>query len=74
MKIKASTPERIISFNNSIIVISLVKGDSTLYRVMIDSGFKGYVQKMGDGLHRVDGNSIKDSEFEAICDALELVQ
>jgi len=73
MNFKASTPERIITFNNSIIVISMVKGDSILYRIMIDSSFKGYVQKMGDGLHRVDGSSIKDAEFEAICDAFELV-
>lgn len=68
---KAATPERILSIDDNLIVISEVKGDNSLYRVMMNSHFKGYIQKRDNELYRVDGSSISDDLFSTICIALE---
>jgi len=70
MMTKGTTPERIILFNGRIIVISQVKGEQSLYRVISDGNFKGYIQLREGEFYRLDGSSISDNKFEAICKAL----
>jgi len=72
MEIKeASTPERVLLINNKVVVVSTVKGDASLYRIVVDSTFKGYLQRRNGELFRVDGSSISDSKFEQLCKALK---
>lgn len=71
MESKAATLQTILSIGDDIIVLSQVKGDSSLFRVMINSHFKGYVQRREKLLHRIDGSLIKDNLFSTICIALE---
>jgi len=54
-----------------VLVIKQVSGDESLYRVMSDGTFKGYIQKRDDQFYRVDGSSISDAKFEAICEAMK---
>jgi len=68
---KAATPERILSIDDNLMVISEVKGDNSLYRVMINSAFKGYIQKRGNEFYRLDGSSISDNLFSTISIALD---
>lgn len=71
MNFKKDVPERILMLQKAVVVISLVKGDSSLFRIIIDSSFKGYLQNIDGVLYRTNGSSIKDNEFKAICDCLE---
>lgn len=45
MIIKTAAPERILSIDDNLILISEVKDDNSLYRVIINSHFKGYFKK-----------------------------
>ncbi|WP_316764974.1 hypothetical protein [Pedobacter aquatilis] len=71
MIIKAATPERILNIDNNLIVVSAVKGDSSLYRVMINTTFNGYIQKRLDGFYRLNGCGISDDLFSTISIALD---
>ena len=66
-----STPTRLITFNNRVLVISQVRDDKSLYRVMSGGVFNGYVQRRDGEFYRVDGSSISGAKFEAICLALK---
>lgn len=67
MHIQAGTDTTLICYKNSVMVISAVKADPSLYRVIIDSEFKGYVQRRDGELFRVDGSTIWPDQFEEIC-------
>lgn len=54
-----------------LIVIDGVKGDSLLFRVMINSTFKGYLQKRNGVCHRLDGSDIHNLIFAKICQYME---
>lgn len=73
MNFKKDIPERITILQKAVIVISLAKGDSSLFRIIIDSSFKGYIQKIDNELYRKNGSSIIDAEFKAVCVCLELI-
>lgn len=68
---KAATEKREIKIGNEVIVLDTVKGDSTLFRVMINNAFKGYLQNRNGEYHRVDGSSIHDLVFARICHSLK---
>ena len=70
MIMKAATPERILLFNNRVLVVSQVKGDNSLFRVLSDGVFKGYIQKLDGEFSRVHGSSISDEKFTFICAAM----
>ncbi|KQS36858.1 hypothetical protein [Pedobacter sp. Leaf194] len=67
---KASTPERILLFKDRVLVVSQVKGDLSLFRIMSDGVFKGYIQKRGGDFFRVDGSSISDEKLVFLCEAM----
>ncbi len=67
MDIKAAKAKKEIKVGSEVIVINGVKGDDTLYRVVINQCFKGYIQKRDGEYHRIDGSSIHDLIFARIC-------
>ena len=71
MDIKAATETRTLKIGNEVISINTVKGDSNLFRVMINKTFKGYIQKRDGELHRLDGSSIHDLIFARVCHLME---
>jgi hypothetical protein len=66
-----AVPERILIFNSRVIVISQVKNDLSLFRIISDGVFKGYMQKREGEYHRIDGSSISNEKFEFICQHLK---
>jgi len=66
MEIKAATEQVELKIGSEVIIISGVKGDNTLYRIMINQSFRGYIQKRADEFYRVDGSSIHDLIFARI--------
>jgi len=68
---KAATEKREIKIGNEVIVLDTVKGDSTLFRVMINNSFKGYLQNRDGEYFRVDGSCIHDLIFARICHSLK---
>lgn len=68
---KAATEKKEIKIGNEIIVIDGVKGDKTLYRVVINQVFKGYIQNRDGKYFRLDGSSIHDLVFARICHSMQ---
>lgn len=71
MDIKAATKRKEIKIGSEIVVIDGVKGDASLFRVVINQTFKGYLQKRDGELYRVDGSSIHDLIFARICHSMQ---
>lgn len=71
MHIMPGTDTRIINLDGTIIIITAVKDDVSLYRVTIDGIFYGYLQKVDGALHRVDGSNISDHFYNEICRVLQ---
>ncbi|RZK59556.1 MAG: hypothetical protein EOO95_18120 [Pedobacter sp.] len=67
MNIQEATAQRNIKIGNEVVTISGIKGDDTLFRVMINQCFKGYIQKRDGEYYRIDGSSIHDLIFARIC-------
>ena len=63
--------EKVFKVGNEVISIDGVKGDSSLFRVMINQTFKGYVQERENKLFMVDGSDIHYLIFAKICQCLE---
>ena len=69
--LKAATDKKQIKIGADLITVQGVKGDTSLFRITINNGFKGYIQ-VRDGLHhRLDGHKIHDLIFAKICQCLE---
>ncbi|MFC3563200.1 hypothetical protein [Pedobacter jamesrossensis] len=71
MHILPGTDTRIINLEGTIIIITAVKDDVSLYRVMIDGLFYGYVQRIDGVLHRLDGSKISNEFFSEICRVIQ---
>ena len=71
MGIKTATARKEIKIGSESIIIDGVKGDKTLYRVMINQSFKGYIQWREGEYYRVDGSSIHDLIFARICHSMQ---
>jgi len=56
LDIKAATEVRTLKIGNEVITINTVKGESNLFRIVINQTFKGYIQKRDGELPRVDGS------------------
>ena len=67
MDIKAATEKRQIKIGSELVVIDGVKGDVSLFRVMINQTFKGYIQKRDGDYYRLDGSGIHDLIFARLC-------
>jgi len=67
MNIKAATEQRQIKIGGDVITIDGVKGDSLLFRVMINNSFKGYVQRKDGQYSKTDGSDIHDLIYARIC-------
>ena len=66
MNFKAATTLKELKIGSEVVVISCVKGEEGLYRIMINQSFKGYIQKRMGEFYRVDGSSIHDLIFARI--------
>jgi len=66
MNVKAATKQLELKIGSEVIAISGIKGDDSLYRIMINQSFKGYIQKRGAEFYRVDGSNIHDLIFARI--------
>ncbi|KQN36014.1 hypothetical protein OQZ33_03745 [Pedobacter sp. MC2016-05] len=66
MNFKAATTLKELKIGSEVVVISGVKGEEGLYRIMINQSFKGYIQKRMGEFYRVDGSSIHDLIFARI--------
>jgi hypothetical protein len=69
--IKAATLRKEIKIGNEFIVIDRVKGESKLFRVVINSAFSGYLQFRDGHYHRLDETKIHNLIFAKICQCLE---
>jgi len=67
MIVKAATTQKILNIGIDLIVISPVKGDDLLFRIMINTEFCGYIQWRENEFYRVDGSKIHDLIFAKIC-------
>ena len=68
---KAATERKEIKIGADFIVIDRVKGDKTLFRVVINSTFCGYLQFRDGKYFRLDATKIHDLIFAKICQCLE---
>lgn len=69
---KAETLTKIIPHGDNTIVVSGVKGDKNLFRVVINSTFIGYLERHADGeLYKVHGSKITAEQYDEICKALK---
>jgi len=66
MNFKAATTLKELKIGSEVVVISGVKGEEGLYRIMINQSFKGYIQKRMGEFYRIDGSSIHDLIFARI--------
>lgn len=66
MNFKAASTLKELKIGSEVVVISGVKGEEGLYRIMINQSFKGYIQKRMGEFYRVDGSSIHDLIFARI--------
>ena len=64
---KAATEKRQIKIGSELVVIDGIKGDFSLFRVMINQAFKGYIQKRDGEYYRLDGSNRHDLIFARIC-------
>ena len=71
MNVETVTERREIKIGSEVIIIDGVKGEQSLFRVMINQTFKGYLQYRNGEYHRVDGSSIHDLIFARICHFLK---
>lgn len=71
MNIKAATEQKNIKIGGDVVTIDGVKGDSLLFRVMINKTFKGYIQKRDGEYHRLDGSDIHNLIFAKICHSMD---
>lgn len=71
MDIKAATVRKEIKIGNEVIIIDGVKGDTSLFRVVINQTFKGYIQSREGEFYRVDGSNIHDLIFARICHLMQ---
>lgn len=68
---KEATETRILKVGQDVIVVSGVKGDATLQRVMINSTFSGYLQNREGEYYRLDGHNIHNLIFAKLCQLLK---
>jgi len=71
MKLEAATKQRKIKIGRDLIAIGEVTGDGSLYRVMINDVFSGYLQYREGEYFRLAGSAIHDLIIARICDGLE---
>lgn len=71
MNNQVTTSIKQIKIGPEVIVINGVKGDSELYRIVINNTFKGYIQKRDGEFHRLDGSDIHNLIFARICQEME---
>ncbi|NTE00494.1 hypothetical protein G6M26_23385 [Agrobacterium tumefaciens] len=71
MDIKAANGRKQIKIGGDLITIEGVKGDSKLFRVMVNNTFSGYLQFRDGHYYRLDGSGIHDLIFAKICQCLE---
>lgn len=71
MHIMPGTDTRIINLEGTIIIITAVKDDVSLYRVMIDGIFYGYLRRIDGILHQVEGSNISNYFFNEICRVIQ---
>lgn len=64
------TPERIIYVRGSIIVIGEVKNRNGVFRITVDSEFRGYIQNVSGDFHMMYGCKLSIYKFNTIVEAI----
>jgi len=71
MNIKAATISKYIKLGADVIEIEPVKGDPNLFRININTRFKGYVIREGEQFSLTNGSDVHQLLFARICDCIK---
>lgn len=66
------TPERIIYVRGSLIVIGEVKNSDSVFRITVDSGFRGYIQNLNGEYHMMYDCKLSIYKFNTIVKAIKM--
>lgn len=66
------TPDRIINVRGSVIVIGEVKNSDSVFRITVDSGFRGYIQVVNGDYQMLSGCLLSSYKFNTIVEAIKM--